>query len=243
MKELFDFTVKINKEVEKTETREEDGKTITVTSKVKEDVPIRIVFKQPSRRDTEEAEIQFSVEMSNCIKKGILTKGMLVKKYSDTGGIFSEDDDKRLTTMYIDMAKLQREYVGLENGNAEQKQKANAVLEKLAATRKEMVDLESTYLNLFNNTADIIAQNNIIRWFCVNLAYKQEENGKIEPLFAGSSYEQKLDNMRDLDEAEDPLYQATFRKLATFVSFWYFSKNATKDDFKKLEKDLEEGKY
>jgi hypothetical protein len=49
--------------------------------------------------------------------------------------------------------------------------------------------------------------------------------------------------MRDLDEAEDPLYQAAFRKLATFVSFWYFSKNATKDDFKKLEKDLEEGKY
>lgn len=243
MKELFDFTVKINKEVEKTETREEDGKTITVTSKIKEDVPVRIVFKQPSRRDTEEAEIQFSVEMSNCIKKGILTKGMLVKKYSDTGGIFSEDDDKRLTAMYIDMAKLQREYVGLENGNAEEKQKANAVLEKLAATRKEMVDLESTYLNLFNNTADIIAQNNIIRWFCVNLAYKQEESGKIEPLFVGSTYEQKLDNMRDLDEAEDPLYQAAFRKLATFVSFWYFSKNATKDDFKKLEKDLEEGKY
>ena len=243
MKELFDFTVKINKEVEKTETREEDGKTITVTSKVKEDVPVRIVFKQPSRRDTEEAEIQFSVEMSNCIKKGILTKGMLVKKYSDTGGIFSEDDDKRLTAMYIDIAKLQREYVVLENGTAEQKQKAEVVLEKLAATRKEMVDLESTYLNLFNNTADVIAQNNIIRWFCINLAHKQEGGGKIEPLFTGSTYEQKLENMRDLDEAEDPLYQAAFRKLATFVSYWYFSKNATKEDFKKLEKDIEEGKY
>jgi hypothetical protein len=243
MKELFDFTVKINKEVEKTETREEDGKTITVTSKVNEDVPIRIIFKQPSRRDTEEAEIQFSVEMSNCIKKGILTKGMLVKKYSDTGGIFSEDDDKRLTAMYIDIAKLQREYVALENGTAEQKQKAEVVLEKLAATRKEMVDLESTYLNLFNNTADVIAQNNIIRWFCINLAHKQEGGGKIEPLFTGSTYEQKLENMRDLDEAEDPLYQAAFRKLATFVSYWYFSKNATKEDFKKLEKDIEEGKY
>ena len=243
MKELFDFTVKINKEVEKTETREEDGKTITVTSKINEDVPVRIVFKQPSRRDTEEAEIQFSVEMSNCIKKGILTKGMLVKKYSDTGGIFSEDDDKRLTAMYIDIAKLQREYVALENGTAEQKQKAEAVLEKLAATRKEMVDLESTYLNLFNNTADVIAQNNIIRWFCINLAHKQEGGGKIEPLFTGSTYEQKLENMRDLDEAEDPLYQVAFRKLATFVSYWYFSKNATKEDFKKLEKDIEEGKY
>ena len=243
MKELFDFTVKINKEVEKTETREEDGKTITVTSKVKEDIPVRIIFKQPSRRDTEDAEIQFSIEMSNCIKKGILTKGMLVKKYSDTGGIFSEDDDKRLTELYIETAKLQRQYVALENGTAEEKEQAKMVLEKLASLRKQMVDLESTYLNLFNNTADIIAQNNIIRWFCVNLTYKQEQDGKIEPFFSGSSFEQKLDNMRDLDEAEDPLYQATFRKLATFVSFWYFSKGATKEDFKKLEKDLEEGKY
>jgi hypothetical protein len=243
MKELFDFTVKINKEVEKTETREEDGKTITVTSKVKEDVPVRIIFKQPSRRDTEDAEIQFSIEMSNCIKKGILTKGMLVKKYSDTGGIFSEDDDKRLTELYIETAKLQRQYIGLEAGTAEEKEQAKAVLEKLAVLRKQMVDLEATYLNLFNNTADIIAQNNIIRWFCVNLTYKQEQDGKIEPFFSGSSFEQKLDNMRDLDEAEDPLYQATFRKLATFVSFWYFSKSATKEDFKKLEKDLEEGKY
>lgn len=243
MKELFDFTVKINKEVDKTETREEDGKTITVTSKVNEDVPIRIIFKQPSRRDTEEAEIQFSVEMSNCIKKGILTKGMLVKKYSDTGGLFSEDDDKRLTSLYIEMSALQKQYLDLSVGTVEDKEKSKLILEKLAVTRKEMVEIESTYNNLFNTTADSIAQNNLIRWFCVNLTYKQEGNGQIQPFFNGSTYEEKLDNMRDLDEAEDPLYQAMFRKLATFVSFWYFSKTTTKEDFKKLEKDLEEGKY
>ena len=243
MKELFDFTVKINKEVDKTETREEDGKTITVTSKVNEDVPIRIIFKQPSRRDTEEAEIQFSVEMSNCIKRGILTKGMLVKKYSDTGGLFSEDDDKRLASLYIEMSTLQKQYLDLSVGTVEDKEKSKLILEKLALTRKEMVEIESTYNNLFNTTADSIAQNNLIRWFCVNLTYKQEGNGQIQPFFKGSTYEEKLDNMRDLDEAEDPLYQAMFRKLATFVSFWYFSKNTTKEDFKKLEKDLEEGKY
>lgn len=243
MKELFDFTVNINKEIEKTETREEDGKTISVTSKVNEDVPIRIIFKQPSRRDTEEAEIQFSVEMSNCIKRGILTKGMLVKKYFDTGGVFSEDDDKRLARLYTEMSALQNQYTRLSTGTEEEKQKGKDVLEKLALTRKEMVDLETTYNNLFNNTADSIAQNNIIRWFCVNLTYKQEGNGQIQPFFQGLTYEQKLDNMRDLDEAEDPLYQAMFRKLATFVSFWYFSKTTTKEDFKKLEKDLEEGKY
>ena len=38
MKELFSYTIKVNKEVEKTETKEENGQTTTITQKIKEDV-------------------------------------------------------------------------------------------------------------------------------------------------------------------------------------------------------------
>ena len=85
MKELFSYTVNIPKEVEKTETKEENGTTITVTKKVTEETPVRVIIKQPSKKNIEDGGLQFSVEMSNCIKKGILTKGMLMKKYKDTG--------------------------------------------------------------------------------------------------------------------------------------------------------------
>lgn len=243
MKELFDFTIKVNREVDKTETREEDGKTITVTSKVKEDVPVRIIFKQPSRRDIEDADLQFSVEMSNCVKKGILTKGMLVKKYSDTGGMFSDGDNRRLTDLYVEISKLQKDYTSLSLKTNRIEGEEDAILTKIAQARKEAVQIETEYLNLFNHTADVIAQNNIIRWFCLNMTYKQESGGSIAPFFAGNTVQEKMDYMNKLDEDGDEIYEKAYKKLATFVTFWYYSKNANKEDFRQLEKDIEEGKY
>ena len=57
-----------------------------VTKKVKEKVPVQFRIKRPSRRELEDGELEYSVEMSNCIKRGILTKAMLYKKYSDDIG-------------------------------------------------------------------------------------------------------------------------------------------------------------
>ena len=68
-------------------------------------------------------------------------------------------------------------------------------------------------------------------------------NGNIEPMFKGLTLEDKINNLYAMDEAEDPIYKKAYRKLATFVSFWYFSKNAQKEDFEKLESDIESGKF
>jgi hypothetical protein len=102
IKELYSFSV--DKEIEKEEvTTKIDKKTkeeITVKKKIKTSVPVTIKLKRPSRRELEEAELEFSVEMSRCVKKGILTKAMLAKKYSDTGGLMSEDDAQSLVDSY-----------------------------------------------------------------------------------------------------------------------------------------------
>ena len=95
-KELYSFDLDEEKEIEKTHTRKnkKTGEETTVTKKVKEKVPIKVRLKRPSRRELEDAELEYSVEMSRCVKRGILTKAMLYKKYSDTGGVWSEDDAK-----------------------------------------------------------------------------------------------------------------------------------------------------
>lgn len=244
MKELFSYTIKINKEVEKTETKEENGQKITVTQKVTEEVPVKIIIKQPSRRNLEDAELQFSVEMSNCIKKGILTKGMLAKKYSDTGGFFSESDGKELVSMYSKLVDLEQELLRISSKSEPDKEAQAAIVEKMTTTRMRMVELESSYRTLFDNTADNIAQNNVIRWFCLHMAHTQQlPDGNIEPFFKGSTTEEKLNSMHEMDENEDPIYSKAYRKLATFVSFWYFSKNAKREDFEKLDNDIETGKF
>ena len=80
-KELYTFTIDEEKEVEKSHTRtsKKTGEKTTVTKKVKEKVPIEVKIKRPSRRELEDAELEYSVEMSRCVKIGILTKAMLYK--------------------------------------------------------------------------------------------------------------------------------------------------------------------
>jgi hypothetical protein len=243
MKELFDFTVTLPKEVDLTETKEENGQTITITKKVTEEVPHRVIFKQPSRRDIEESDLQFSIELSNCVKKGILTKGMLLKKYSDTGGLSSDNDTQKLNAIYADIAKLQQAYILMKAEDGTSSEEKDSLLERIAALRKQAVDLETAYLSFFNNTADTIAQNIVIRWFCLNMTHKQINGGVIEPMFKGSTYEQKLDHLSELEENADPLFTKVYTKLITFISFWYFSKTVSKEDFKKLDEDIAAGKF
>lgn len=244
MKELFSYTVKVNKEIEKTETKEENGQKITVTQKVKEEVPVRIIIKQPSRKNLEDAELQFSIEMSNCIKKGILTKGMLTKKYSDTGGVLSEDDAKELVNLYNKITQLQNDLLRLTSKSDYDKEAEAVIIDKITNLRMRMVQVESSYRALFDNTADNIAQNNVIRWFCLHMAHTQViPDGNIEPMFKGTTTEQKLESLHQMDENEDEVYAKAYRKLATFMSFWFFSKNAKREDFEKLDNDIETGKF
>lgn len=244
MKELFSYIVKVTKEIEKTESKEENGQKITVTQKVKEEVPVKIIIKQPSRKNLEDAELQFSVELSSCIKKGILTKGMLTKKYSDTGGMLSEEDAKELITLYNKITQYQNELLLLTSKSDYDKQVEAEIINKITTTRMRMVQVESLYRTLFDNTADNIAQNNVIRWFCVHMAHTQVmPEGNIEPMFKGSTTEQKLESLHLMDENEDEVYNKAYRKLATFMSFWFFSKNAKREDFEKLENDIETGKF
>ena len=79
LKQIYSFTVEDIREVEeKTKEKRKNDKgveeEIGVTKKVEKKVPFEILIKEPTRRDLEEADMEFSIEMSNCIKKGILTK-------------------------------------------------------------------------------------------------------------------------------------------------------------------------
>ena len=115
-KELYGFSLEEEKEVKKTHTRKnkKTGEETTVTKTVTEKVPIQVRIKRPSRRQLEEAELEYSVEMSRCVKKGILTKAMLYKKYSDTGGVWTEDEAKDYGRLYKKTFEIQNEYVRLE---------------------------------------------------------------------------------------------------------------------------------
>ena len=246
-KELYSFSLDEEKEVEKTHTRKnkKTGEETTVTKKVKETVPITVRLKRPSRRELEDAELEYSVEMSRCVKRGILTKAMLYKKYSDTGGVWSEDDAKDYGKLYKEIFDIQNDYARLETvekKTAKQKEKLEKIKTELAETRRKIVDAESAMHSLFDHTADIKAQNRLLLWYTLMLTHIQREDDE-EPLsyFDGEDFDQKLEDYYLKEDETSDFYEAVVKKVTTVLAFWFFNQASSPDEFNKLIEDMEKG--
>ena len=254
IKTIYSFLVEKEEEVEQESTKKvknkETGKMeeIKETRTIKESIPYRVIIRQPGRREMEEADMEYSIEMSKCIKNGILTKAMLAKQYSDTGGLMTEEDAKFLDRQYGHLADLQNKFTKLSTKQQRTKsdeEKLKEITTDLASTRKVIIDLETNYSSLFNHTADSKAQNKAIMWYLVNLTSikkDDDDDTMLEPLFKGDSFDEKGDYYYDLEEdGQDEIFNLVNNKLTTLLSFWYFSTSATKEDFEKLESDIESG--
>ena len=247
---IYDFEVLLEKEVEETETKHiknketGDSEEVTVKKTVKKDVPYSIVIYEPSRRQVEEADMEFSVEMSKCIKRGILTKAMLAKKYSDSGGLLTEEDSKKLVRAYAELGEVQKDLsrlISKKKKSQEEKDKEEQLTEKFAEVRRGIVDLETAYQSVFNHTADTKAQNKTILWYIINLCHIRASNGNTSPLFPGEEQDEKENSYYKKDEEGDAIYDLAREKIMAFISFWYFSQNPTREDFENLEKDMDTG--
>lgn len=252
LREVYSFTVEHTEKqkVSETETRknEETGEEeqVEVTKEVEASVPYRIIIKQPNRKEMEEAELEYSIEMSNCIRQGILTKAMLAKKYSDSGGLMSEDDATALSRAYIKFGECTTELTRLTSKSSQtdkDKKKIEVLSGRLAETRRDIVDMESSYASLFNHTADSRAANKAVMWYLLNLAYLRKDNeDETEPIFKGETFQEKTDEYYRLEEEGSDLYHTISGRLATYVSYWYYSAGAVTDqDFEDLQENIDKG--
>jgi len=246
-KELYSFTVDEEVEVEKKTTKKDKktGEETTITKKVKEKVPVVVKIKRPSRRELEEAELEYSIEMSKCIKKGILTKAMLAKKYSDTGGLFSEEEANKYQELYKQALDLQNEYIRLETATKKtekQKKRFEKVKKEVALVRKDIVEMESTYSSLFDHTADVKAQNRLILWYVLHLTkIFNDEEDTFDFYFNGEDFDEKIEGYHKLEESEDEFYFTLINKVTTILAFWFFNQASSTEEFDKLIEKLEAG--
>jgi hypothetical protein len=251
LKEIYSFTFEKKEKNKQTETKtvknQDTGEDeeVSITKEIEESVPYRVVMKKPSRRQIEEAELEFSVEMSKCIKNGILTKAMLAKKYSDTGGLLAEEDAKSLTNMYIKYGEMSNEIEKLQISPESEKfkNKIGALAGDIALTRKDIINIETSYANLFNHTADMRAENKVIQWYILNLTHIQKgDEDTIDPLFPGKTFDHKLQVFYDMEEEGDEIYDIIGGKVAALFSFWYYSSgSASSGELASLSEDIDLG--
>ena len=250
MKSIYSFTIEKPKEIEeKTKEKRKNKETgqeeeVEVSKKITKKVPYEIVLKEPNRRELEEADMEYSIEISRCIKRGILTKAMLAKKYSDTGGILTEKDANRLVDLYGSLSDLETQAakMGIKTAGKETgalTEESKRISGEIAMVRRDIVDLESSYQSLFNHTADVKAQNRVILWYLLHLVhYKDPKMEAPEPLFPGKNLEERVDVFYQKDEEQDKLFKLVQPKITALMSYWYFSGNPDKADFEKIVEDL-----
>lgn len=246
---LFKFTVYRKAEVEeqKTETFKNDAGVETVrtyTDKVIKDVPVEIAIAKPTRRQRQDSQMEFSVEFSNCIKKGVLTKAMLMNRYSDTGGIISQAESKVMFDLTEEIKTAQGELLKLgvvpeAERTPEHAAKVSEVNATIFRLRKQLIEKETAYIGLFEHTADVKAQNHTVLWWILNLTQiKDSPKSEFRPMFPGKTTEEREEVLYKLEDSAAEIFNLSFKKVMNVISYWYFTGVTETEEYERIIKDI-----
>lgn len=189
-------------------------------------------LRKPTRREIDEADMEYSAYMSDCITRGILTKEMLLKRYKDFGGSLSEDELKGYRMLLKRMMEINRQ---IQTTKA--KKKREALEKELDDVFAAVQEVEQDQAELFGRTAEVIARNKTILWLALLLSYDVKDE---TPLFDGMDHDERYDSYAEIEERDLDFAQRLIEKICVYVSFWYSNKNVKPEDFEALEKFLEE---
>ncbi len=214
---LHSFTVSTTREVEKTESHEENGATVTRTVKVKEPVDTLFAFKKPSRIERETSEEYRTKLWHDYVAKGLMSFAVAQLTYANAGGVATETERVRYTALKTEYSlKLMAYQLAVVQKETE---KAAALMGDLNRIRDEYIRMEEAQNSFYNNTADAKAKVKMTEWLLLNLSYSRASvDAPWEPYFKGADLAAKLDHMDTLEESGDEVYAKARSELMTVAS-------------------------
>jgi len=238
-KKIYEFTIDKEEEIDKIETKIQDGKELKVITKVKEKVPRKFFIKKPTRVLFEEAELFYAVKLSEGIKAGLLTRSLLAKRYSNDGGALSDQEKEQYASFYLKLFEKQNEFQRLSvKDKNERSKEEQEYFEKITAEmiklRTDLQDFEIAQASLFDQTAENRARNKTILWWILNLSYMLDKDGKENLIFGDGPFEEKLALYDGFEESTDDWMKGVIKKFAFYISFWYMGRASTQEEFEKL---------
>lgn len=249
MKRLFQFTLPQSvTETIKEKSKDKDGNEVTTTREVSKEVDQVITLKKPNRVMYDDAELYYGVTLSEGIKAGLLTRALLSKRFSNDGGVMSNEDKEDYADLYLDLFNNQTEIERLSGVTAKKRteqesEKFSSLMKRNGVLKREIQDFELAQASLFEQTAENRARNKTVLWWVLRMAHIQgseEDNSEPIPIFSGENHKKRLDSYDELEELPDPFYEELLRKLVYYVSYWYVGNVQTEEEFKRLLSDLEE---
>ena len=228
---IYEFTLetKEKKKVEVERKNKETGEVETIVQNKTVKVPVKYVIKKPTRRVIDEAEAQYAVEMSKNIKRGIVTKAMLVKKYADTGGTLTEEETKDMVRKLQKSNEISNKIQLLTATNKkESKKEIEQLTSELLVLRQELADIEMSMQGVYDHTADARSERSMLLWYTIQLARKIAEEKEVL-FFDGLLYEDQLESLYEKDENGSSIEQEALNKFMSVISLWFYNNSVTQE--------------
>lgn len=237
-KNLYKFSIFMEKEVEKTvEAKDEGGADIKITKRVKESTPIEFIIKKPTRKIKDEADEAYAIKLSDCIRKGMLTVTMLNNQYLKVGGVVTEDIKERYDANQRRMERIQLDIANIslvEKKTEEDTASLQDLFEELKASVAFKIGFDSNYNKYFENTAENYAKEEKLKFLLTHML--QVKNGNhFEDYFTGKTFKEKKDSLFDKDDEDDELYRKVFPRVAPLIMYWELGHISTDEEFKEFD--------
>src|SRR4051812_8407607 len=93
MKILYTFNLNETKEQDEiSESINEAGEKVSITKKVKKEIPIKFGLREPTRTLRDEAELYYGTKFSEALKAGFLTNALVDKRITTDGGVLAKEE-------------------------------------------------------------------------------------------------------------------------------------------------------
>lgn len=243
MKKLFEF--RLDREIKETvseSSKNDKGETVTTEKEVVKEVKQKVLLRKPTRSLFDDAELFYGVKLAEGIKAGLLTRALLAKRFSNDGGVLSEDDKDRYAELYLKLYEVQLDAERLSSTPEKKRSKSDQerldnLLEDSSDLRRQLTDFEMAQSSLFEQTAENRARNKTILWWVLHLSHLEDDDGNITAVFEGKDFEDRLDSYDVIESSEDEFDETLLQKLIYYVSFWYVGRVTSQEEFEKLLED------
>lgn len=260
---LYEFIIKkpVEKTIEISEKDTETGEEIVRKKKVETVEEINIRCLRPTRKNIEEAEFQYSLKLSECLNMGIMTKQMLYKKYTDTGGLYTNEIFKELTERYERQVEIKELFTLLSSTLSDKEddelteeeknkiQELQKLIPEYGKNYQRILEIESEYDTLFTHTADKLAENHKLRYFIIKGTqiknpgeedYKDLYEVPVDTVTKKIEFNDQVEKYLDLEDEDDPIYFQILEKVQKVYGLYFYRADVlTKEQFTEAMELLE----
>jgi|GEM_PF-2314834 len=217
--------------------KQEDGSEKKVLETKKIPVEKEFVFKLPNRLEMEDLEMFYSIKVNEFVKKGLMTKDMIMKQYLDNGGELSDKEQMEYLEKSKELFEVQNEYYLIASKDEKteiEEKREEELFDKIYILRRELVAFEEIKNNIFNHTADNKARNKTILYCILFFTYEKGEDEDFKSFFKGRDFDGKQSSFYQMEDNsfeeegtnESILFKSIFDRMST-VALFYFLHNIT----------------